>query len=117
MSPETFHKAHQVRYGYSQTENKVEIVSARLRSLGLVDELMTHSKTERTARKLATAKRYVSVYLENRKTRAAVYSRDRLDAGMHLKTPCIVTEYSATTLVPAKTRATIDGEGNLVIDL
>src|ERR1051325_10478349 len=31
------HQAHQTRYGYSQKENVVEIVSARLRSIGVVE--------------------------------------------------------------------------------
>src|SRR5262249_12741799 len=34
-----FHRAHRARYGYAQTKNVVEIVSARVRSLGLVEKL------------------------------------------------------------------------------
>ncbi len=34
-----FHQAHRERYGYAQEENEIEIVSARLRSLGLVPKL------------------------------------------------------------------------------
>ena len=34
-----FHQAHRERYGYAQEENEIEIVSARLRSFGLVPKL------------------------------------------------------------------------------
>ena len=115
---EAFHDAHQARYGYSQPANKVEIVSVRLRSLGIVDDLKTDGRAGRIGRRsLATAKRYVEVYFEGGKTRAVVYSRDQLNAGPRLQTPCIVTEYSATTLIPHNIKAKIDPEGNLVIEL
>jgi N-methylhydantoinase A/oxoprolinase/acetone carboxylase beta subunit len=44
-----------------------------------------------------------------------VYKREDLGAGAKLKTPCIVTEYSATTLIPADCKARIDDFGNLLI--
>ena len=35
---------------------------------------------------------------------------------MKLRTPCIVTEYSATTLIPSgAVKRSIDGYGNLII--
>lgn len=115
---EVFHKSHQARYGYSQPTNKVEIVSVRLRSIGIVDELETVNPPTYVRRhKLAKPQRYVSVCFEGGKVRAAVYSRNMLNHGSHLLTPCIVTEYSATTLIPHNTTAKIDPEGNLVIEL
>ncbi|HSK62686.1 MAG TPA: hydantoinase/oxoprolinase family protein, partial [Pyrinomonadaceae bacterium] len=35
----SFHRAHRERYGYAQEQNEIEIVSARLRSWGLVPKL------------------------------------------------------------------------------
>jgi N-methylhydantoinase A len=115
---EAFHNAHRARYGYSQSANKVEIVSVRLRSTGLVNELETARRNrQRASRKIATPRRYAIVHFGNGKTRTAVYLRDQLGAGMRLRTPCVVTEYSATTLIPANSKARIDVEGNLVIEL
>ncbi len=34
-----FHRAHRERYGYAQEQSEIEIVSARLRSFGLVEKL------------------------------------------------------------------------------
>ena len=112
-----FHRAHLARYGYAQADGAVEIVSARLRSRGLVGRL----KRERAGRSALAAvvepPESALVYLTTRRTRAGIYARDRLRAGAQLKTPCIVTEYSSTTLVPAGARAHVDGEGNLIIEL
>src|SRR5687767_823775 len=110
-----FHRAHRERYGYAQEQSEIEIVSARLRSIGMVDKL--------SMRKILGArgavKRHDSVvaYLDRRKTTVAVYKRDELRGGIKLKPPCIVTEYSATTLIPADATARVDQFGNILIAL
>jgi len=118
-----FRRAHLARYGYAPEEeagNAVEIVSARLRSRGLVEQL----RRERIARSannsaaFAAPERSALVYFTNRPARAAVYAREELKAGARLRVPCIVTEYSSTTLVPAGVRAArTDEHGNLIIEL
>ena len=108
-----FHRAHRERYGYAQEESAIEIVSARLRSFGLVEKL--------AQRKIASGKTKphgkVSAHLNGRKTSMALYKRDELLANTKLITPCIVTEYSATTLIDADSKARIDNFGNLLIDI
>lgn len=96
----SFHRVHRERYGYAQEDSQIEIVSARLRSFGLVEKLVQ--------RKLSRGKAKAS--------RLAVYNRDDLLAGAKLRTPCIVTEYSATTLIDADSKARIDDFGNLIIE-
>jgi N-methylhydantoinase A len=112
-----FHRAHLARYGYAQTGSAVEIVSARLRSRGLVGKL----KRERVARSadnsVVAPDGSALVYFSIVPTRVEVYARERLPAGAQLKTPCIVTEYSSTTLVPEGARARLDANGNLIIEL
>jgi N-methylhydantoinase A len=111
----SFHRAHRERYGYAQEASEIEIVSARLRSFGLVPKL--------PARKIAagngTAKPHgkVRTYFAGRKVDAAIYKRDELRGGVKLKTPCIVTEYSATTLIPGDAKARLDALGNILIEL
>jgi N-methylhydantoinase A len=115
---DAFHQAHLSRYGYAQQANQVEIVSARLRSIGLVKELKFKRATPKAhARRLAAPQRYATVYLAGGRTRTAIYARHELDSGARLHTPCIVTEYSATTLIQAETQAVVDNHGNLIIEL
>jgi N-methylhydantoinase A len=111
-----FHRAHLARYGYAQEANKVEIVSARLRSTGIVEKLRTE-RTRRSSRKVAVAapREFATVYFTDRQSRAGIYDRDEIERGARLRTPCIVTEYSATTLIPPGARAVVDEHGNLII--
>ncbi len=106
-----FHRAHRERYGYAQEDSEIEIVSARLRSFGLVDKLLQ--------RKIESGKTKphgkVTAYLDGRKVTVALYKRDELRGGTKLQTPCIITEYSATTLIPADANARVDQFGNLII--
>jgi N-methylhydantoinase A len=111
----SFHRAHRERYGYDQKGSEIEIVSARLRSRGLVEELPTpKAKTSRQIRTAAPS-RYYKVRMNGRRLSVGVYRRDELPSNAQLQTPCIVTEYSATTLLPAGTRPSVDHLGNLII--
>ena len=113
---EEFHRAHEERYGYAQRSNVVEVVSARLRSSGLVEKL-TQRKRFAARNKTPRPSETVNAYLGGKKSKVDVYERDNLRSGERLKTPCIVTEYSATTLIPAGATASVDGFGNLIIQL
>jgi N-methylhydantoinase A/oxoprolinase/acetone carboxylase beta subunit len=66
---------------------------------------------------VAVPDRYHEVRMNGRKLRAGVYRRHELPAGVKLQTPCIVTEYSATTLVPADAQAAVDNHGIILISL
>jgi N-methylhydantoinase A len=108
-----FHRAHRGRYGYAQPKNVVEIVSTRVRSIGVVEKIKVRSL--QPSSKLIQPQTFVETYFDRSKVNAAVYRREQLRAGARLHTPCIVTEYSATTLVPDGCRAEVDGHGNLII--
>ncbi len=111
-----FHRAHRARYGYAQEKNAVEIVSARVRSIGVVEKLKSpasFSSDQRTP----TPRESTRTYFEGTRVMAAVYIRKELNAGSRLRAPCIVKEYSGTTLIPEGARATVDKHGSLVIDV
>ena len=112
-----FHRSHRVRYGYAQENNAVEIVSARVRSIGMVEKF--RGKRLRTSPQKGFAKPHESIdsYFERKNIRAAVYRREVLPPGARLRVPCIVTEYSATTLIPSDARASVDSYGNLILEL
>lgn len=111
----SFHRAHRERYGYAQENSEIEIVSARLRSFGLVPKLPVRKITASSG--TAKPQGNVMTYFNGKKVNAALYKRDDLRGGVKLKTPCIVTEYSATTLIPDDTKARVDRFGNILIEL
>ena len=111
-----FHRMHEDRYGYAQPENIVEVVSARLRSLGIVAKLpQVRGRTSKSQH--VKPGKNVTAYFAGKKVGVGVYDREALPAGARMRAPCIVTEYSATTLIPAGATAAIDGYGNLIIQV
>jgi N-methylhydantoinase A len=114
---EAFHRAHNSRYGYAQSRNKIEVVSARLRSTGLMERFeMARARSLSRRKQAVTPDSYAMVHFAGGRQRAAIYARERLEAGRHLRSPCIVTEYSATTLVQPGARSFLDEHGNLIIE-
>lgn len=111
----SFHRAHRERYGYAQEQTEIEIVSARLRSFGLVPRLPVAKVP--VSRGAAKPHDNVNACFAGKKLNVHVYRRNELRGNVKLKTPCIVTEYSATTLIPAGTRARVDQFGNILIEL
>ncbi|PYS66965.1 MAG: 5-oxoprolinase, partial [Acidobacteria bacterium] len=112
-----FHSAHRERYGYAQEGSQVEIVSVKLRSLGLVEQMRQQKLPAQRQRNKAKPHEQVMAYLSGRRVSVGVYRRDELNAGARLITPCIVTEYSATTLLPDDVEARLDAFGNLIINV
>jgi N-methylhydantoinase A len=112
----SFHRAHRERYGYAAERNVVEVVSARVRSSGIVKKLpQRRASVSRLNR--AQPVKFVTAYLDGKKLSVALYQREGLAAGAQLRTPCIVTEYSSTTLIPPGARGEVDTFGNLIIQV
>jgi N-methylhydantoinase A len=112
----SFHRAHQARYGYAQDRSTVEVVSTRLRSVGIVEKFKESRIAAARQKRLAKAHEFRLAYFEGKKHRVGIYQRDKLLAGMWLVAPCIVTEYSATMLIPDGVQAKVDRFGNLIIE-
>ncbi|PYS82403.1 MAG: 5-oxoprolinase [Acidobacteria bacterium] len=113
-----FHREHAARYGYAQSADTIEVVSARLFSAGLVERLKDERPRRAAALRRAVAPhRTARVHFDEGPLEAAVYRREELRAGARLRAPSVVTEYSSTTLIPSGARARIDDRGNLVIEL
>ncbi|MBA3442508.1 MAG: hydantoinase/oxoprolinase family protein [Pyrinomonadaceae bacterium] len=124
-----FHQTHKARYGYALDGNTIELVSARLRSIGIIEPLqeneVSHQPKRRTISKNnvrlaphATAPVHFTPEAARRPSRVAVYRREDLPPGARLRVPSIITEYSSTTLVPpGSAHAFLDQLGNLIIEL
>jgi len=111
-----FHRAHESRYGYAQPNNVVEIVTARVRSSGLVEKIEIE-RARRSFQTIVKPRELAEADFARRKIQASVYDREALRPGARVRTPCIVTEYSATTLIPVATNNRIDSYGNLIVEL
>jgi N-methylhydantoinase A len=110
-----FHEAHRERYGYADTSRPIEVVSLRVRAVGITQKpAIARERRFRTQR--VKASHIAPVYLSERAMQVPVYAREQLSAGMKFKGPAIVTEYSSTTLITVGFRAHVDSWLNLIVD-
>jgi N-methylhydantoinase A len=113
---QSFHRTHRRRYGYCDESRSVEVVNVRVR-VTLTAEPVEFERSrlrDGDGRQARIGSRQVIFGGEQRE--AAVYDREQLQAGDRFAGPAIVTEYSATTVVPFGQLASVDGGHNLVIE-
>ena len=60
---------------------------------------------------------YAPVYFENKPIRSAVYDRESLVPRRRYTSPAVVTEYSATTVIPPGKKFWVDEAENLIISI
>jgi N-methylhydantoinase A len=125
-----FHQEHHRRYGYAHPNRGVEFVTLRLRAVvkssrsepEITHVGAAHVGTGAFARpgraklgSLSTPK--APVLFDGKRLATSIYSRDALKPGRSYSGPAIITEYSATTVVPPKKRFHVDNAANLLISL
>jgi N-methylhydantoinase A len=108
-----FHGEHKRRYGYSHPGREVELVTLRLRT-----RLASH-ESGKTEKERAAATRIPSeaagMWFAGKRIPAQVWDRAALRTGQKYRGPAVITEYSATTVVPPGKIFYVDDAGNLVI--
>src|ERR1017187_915581 len=131
-----FEEEHHRRYGYSHPNREVELVTLRLRAVLKSSttrvEKMDHARRKDDAGKIdhvgtgafarpgrATLGRLSAlkarVLFEGKKQETKVHSRDTLQPGKQYSGPAIITEYSATTVIPPTKHFHLDRANNLII--
>jgi len=111
-----FHRAHERRYGYADASRAVEVVNVRVRVVGLTPkpELPRGRRVAVDPRRALVGRR--RAWFGGHAAMTALYRREALRAGNVVRGPAIISEYSATTLVPPGWRARVDAFGNLILE-
>ena len=115
-----FQQEHQRRYGYAHAGREVELVTLRLRAtLSTNVAKMNHVGTAAPGRaKLGSPARLEApVLFDGKKLETTIYSRDALKPGKKYSGPAIITEYSATTVIPPGKRFQLDLASNLIVTI
>jgi len=132
-----FDREHHRRYGYTHSGRELELVTLRLRAVVKTPKLkIAHAgKTTHVGTgTLASLPRVESrgpgratlgspstlkapVLFDGKKQEVKLYSRDTLHPGKKYFGPAIITEYSATTVIPPSGRFHLDQAGNLIVAL
>ncbi|MBZ5504510.1 MAG: hydantoinase/oxoprolinase family protein [Acidobacteriia bacterium] len=110
-----FHAEHKRRYGYSSPGRDVEIVTVRMRGRVPSPEKLSRLKIqeEQGSLKKAASK----VHFGGSRHATQIIPRSFIQAGKRFRGPAIITEYSATTVIPPGFFYHKDRAGNLVIEV
>lgn len=113
-----FHHRHEMRYGYADSNRPTQIVNVRIRAVGPSDTVYRPEKAPEQGKAAGQAQvDTIPMYLNGQWQQAPVYDRQRLLPGNQLQGPALITEYSATTVVPAEFTALVDGYRNLLLQV
>jgi N-methylhydantoinase A len=110
-----FHAEHKRRYGYSSPERDLEIVTVRMRGRVASPEKLSRLKIREEQGRLKASSQMV--HFAGRRYKTQIIPRSSIQQGKRYRGPAIITEYSATTVIPPGLRYQKDRAGNLLIEL
>ena len=110
-----FDAQHRAMFGHMAPEEAVEVVSYRVRGLGLVPGVEM-PRFKPTGATLADAQRTSrTARFDGRDLECPVYQRERLDVGLTLNGPAILDQLDCTTVIYAGQQARVDDWKNLIV--
>jgi len=112
-----FRRGHERRYGYSYPARELELVTLRMRAIMKSPQSGLGKAGAGRAKRGGSHPERTAVFFEGKKITAAIYDRSSLQPGRKYSGPAVVTEYSATTVVPPGNRFWLDRAGNLFIQI
>jgi N-methylhydantoinase A len=111
----TFDQQHSAMFGHSAPEEPIEIVSYRVRGIGLVPPIEL-PKFKRSGTTLADAQRAVrSLHFGGEELDCPVYAREHLDVGVCIAGPAVLEQLDCTTVICPGQTARVDDWKNLIV--
>jgi N-methylhydantoinase A len=110
-----FHRVHEQRYGYHDSARAVEIVNVRCRATGVTDKPGLARIPQRQSGGQTPAGRPLLCILGGKEETARLIPRAELRARDSFRGPAVISEYSATTLVPRGWKADVDPYGQILL--
>jgi N-methylhydantoinase A len=114
----SFHLAHERRFGYSDPNERVQVVNVRLKARGIASSPMLE-RQEIVSNKSAEAVMTSSVIFAGARGpvthQVPIYERAALQPGHTFSGPAIITQYDTTTVVPPEWSVKVDAVSNLIL--
>jgi len=118
-----FHREHQRRYGYHHAGREIELVTLRLRARLRTPQPQSRSQsqvprqtTQKPSARVAPVER-APVFFHDKAVTTPVFERGDLVRGRSVRGPAVITEYSATTVIPPGKKFWVDASDNIVIKI
>jgi N-methylhydantoinase A len=111
----SFHREHELRYGYSDAQRAIEVVNIRLRVIGVTPPIAWPRRRLGKIDPRAAVTTQRRVYFAGKAYYTPVYARNKLQPGNRLRGPAIISEYSATTVVSPGWTARVDEFENMIL--
>lgn len=115
-----FQHEHHRRYGYANPDRELELVTLRLRATlksATTDVGRRGFARPGRARLGSMSSLRSTVLFDGKQLATKIYSRDHLQPVQKYSGPAMITEYSATTVIPPDVEFQLDRAANLVISL
>jgi N-methylhydantoinase A len=112
-----FEEEHKRRYGYTHANREIEIVTLRLRAVLLSSSRVRTKPAQGIPSRREETVSAAVTFFDGQKLSTKVYERERLTVKKSYRGAAIVTEYSATTVIPPGKRFRVDDASNLIIEV
>lgn len=116
----SFHKAHERRFGYSDMNERVQVVNVRLNVRGATTHPVLETREQYKDAVMPQPVSIRSVIFAGEQGATAyttpLYTREAIPVGIVFRGPAIITQYDTTTLLPPNWQAHVDTIGNLVAE-
>ena len=111
-----FHREYSQAYGYAREGTDVELVNLRCVATGVVDKppIPTINNWAKNLAKAMKARR--KVYFEGDFVHCPIYQRELLPPDVTIRGPAIIEEYTATTAIYPRWKASVDNLGCLTLE-
>ena len=114
---EAFHDLHRKRFGYADASKAVEVINVRMRMTAKTEAVELPWREVRAGDGSQAVVKTRKIFFDEEWLESKVYGREALVPGDSFAGPALITEYSATTVLPPGCVARVDGFGNLVIEV
>ena len=115
---ESFHKTHEISYGFRVDNDPIEIVNLRLTTIRKISQPKIKKLLKQKIDSSYAMKGIRPVYFgsNNEKDQTPVYNRKNLSPKTTFNGPAIIEEPDSTTVIPPKWNVNVDDFGNLILE-
>ena len=110
-----FDVEHQGQFGHTAPHEPVEVVSYRVRGIGLVPAVAMPKFSPHGGNASDALRERRRVAFDGAALDCPVYQRERLDVGVRLRGPAILDQFDCTTVICAGQTARVDDWKNLIV--